>query len=122
MKYIYTAILLALSSHCFAESIEIRDAGVAQFQDGKAVFTALEKIPNSDFYAGCRVDAQKLESGAVSILVTNIAFSGFVELEAGKLSPITKSEEKKIIIEKKSEKWTEVKTPEGLKLSVRWKE
>lgn len=122
MKYKYSCILLAISSYCFAESIEIRDAGIAKFENGKATFVALEKIPNSELYVGCRLDARKSETGSISIELTNVSLEGFLELETGKLSPITNSEQKKFSIEKKSEEWTEIETPKGLKLSVRWKE
>jgi hypothetical protein len=122
MKHKYISILLAISSTCLAESIEIRDAGSAKFESDKAAFVALEKIPNSEFYVGCRLDARKLDSGGISIELTNVSLEGFLELEAGKLSPITKSEQTKVTIEKKSEEWTEIKTTGGMTLSVRWKE
>lgn len=60
-------------------------------------------MPGSDFYVGYRIDVEKKEEGQ---LHGRVSLEGFVMLEDGKMSPLTRFQESSFVIPKAGGEWT----------------
>ncbi len=123
-KHITTLLvsLLCVSSSLAEDIIEIKDWESKPLKDGAISFVSTQKIPDSNFYIGTHVGVKK-EGDKITGHIYLVELEGFLELEAGKLSPITTCKQQSFEILTISEEWTVVQFKDAVtsKISIRWK-
>jgi hypothetical protein len=111
---------MVVAAVAMADTIELEDVGTKALAAGKASFVKLDKLPDSDFYVGYRIEAEKEEEGKLHGRISVVLLEGFVMLEDGKLSPLTQFKESKFVIPKADGEWTTITVTKDAKIRIRW--
>ncbi|MCS6244494.1 MAG: hypothetical protein H2172_11640 [Opitutus sp.] len=115
---LFASLISAVAT--MADTIEIKDVGNKKLEAGKTAFVKTDKIPDSNLYAGYRIELEKKSDGKIHGRIATVWLEGYVELEDKKLSPITKFTESDFIINKPGENWIIIYPEKETKLAIRW--